>query len=244
MRARGKTVGITGAIVGLVLALGTVAAPAWAGKPGGSASVAAASATCATFEGLVVTASSVSYGPVALAAGESIKVTVSPARTTDKILLSAGLLNGSTLYSSAATAGLTFTATYSTSHYFGWSLQAVEPRPTSITWTFDCSSSTGGTGGSGGTTAPADDDRDGVVNSIDYCSGTVLPDSVSKPTAGSYFANRAGAFVDGTGRAAGITVIDAGGCSATQIAKSLGLSKRVSQAGISLSTLQSWASTH
>ena len=110
----------------------------------------------------------------------------------------------------------------------------------SRTWTFDCSTASG-------SIAPptsADDDRDGVANTADSCSGTTLPDNINRKAAGSYYANAAKSFVDGTGRAANITVADAGGCSATQIAKALGLSKNQSRSGISLATLTSWANSH
>ncbi|WP_353813494.1 hypothetical protein [Agromyces sp. SYSU T00266] len=112
--------------------------------------------------------------------------------------------------------------------------------PSDLTWTFTCS----GSGGSGGSATTSDSDRDGVADSADSCASTTLPDSISRPTAGKYFANSSGKFVDGTGVSTGITVVDAGGCSATQIAKALRLSKKDSRSGISLTTLKNWAATH
>ena len=70
------------------------------------------------------------------------------------------------------------------------------------------------------------------------------PTASGAPVAGRYYAQSTGRFVDGTGAFSGVTVADAGGCSATQIAKSLGLRKTDAQSGITLSALQNWAATH
>ena len=236
MRARARITGLAavGAAIGLTVAALT-AAPAVAAKP----QAAAATYSCSHFSGLTVTADSVSRNSVGLKAGETIGVTVSPAREGDMIILTQGF----TFYDAPATSGLQFRAPYDGTYNFGWSLDAAGTRPSSLTWSFTCSSGSGsGSGGSG--TVTTDADRDGVADSADACGGTTLPDSVSPKVSGKYYALSTGRFVDGAGKAAGVTVVDAGGCSATQIAKALGLSKRDSKSGITLSTLTNWAATH
>lgn len=228
MRARARTTGLAaiGAAIGLALATLTAVAPA-----------SAATYSCSHFSGLTVTADSVSRNSVGLKAGETIGVTVSPAREGDMIILTEGF----TFSDAPATSGMQFRAPADGTYNFGWSLDAAGTRPSSLTWSFTCSTGSG-SGGSG--TVAADSDRDGVADSADSCSSTVLPDSVSPKVSGKYYALSTGRFVDGTGKAAGVTVVDAGGCSATQIAKSLGLSKRDAKSGINLSTLTNWAATH
>lgn len=235
-----------GAILGAALALTLAVSPASAAKPprGGGETTPAASYTCATFSGLTLTQASVSYSPVSMQAGETITVRVSPAVDGQKILLTASSIYGSGWHDAPVTSGLAYTAPGTGTYSFGWSLHSNGlPRPDTLTWSFTCS--TGGSSGGGGTGgSTADDDRDGVANTADACPGTTLPDSVRKPVAGSYYANSAGNFIDGANRSAGITVKDAGGCSASQIAKAVGLKGKSAAAGIPLSTLTSWANSH
>jgi hypothetical protein len=219
------------------MAIGLAMTPASAAPPS-SGQTTTATYTCGTFEGLVLTQSSVSYTGVALRAGERITARVSPAATGDKIMLSVARGLTITFRSAPATDGLVFSPTSDGSYNLGWSLEAAGARPSSITWTFDCSTTTGTT------VTVADADRDGVADTADACAGTILPDAISRPVAARYYANRVGQFIDGTGRTAGVTVADAGGCSAIQIAKALRLSTKDSKSGIPLTTLQSWASTH
>ena len=220
------------------MALGLAVSPA-AAAPSGGVQTATAAYSCGTFEGLALTQSTVSYTGVTLRSGETITAKMSPAATGDKIMLSVARGFSITMYSAPATTGLAFKAPADGTYNLGWSLEAAGTRPSSITWTFDCSTSSG-------TTTPivADSDRDGVADSADACAATVLPDAISKPVAGRYYAKSTGAFVDGTGRSANLTVVDAGGCSAGQIAKALRLSVKDSKSGITLTQLQSWASTH
>ncbi|MGR0319571.1 hypothetical protein [Agromyces sp. ZXT2-3] len=238
-RARPRTLAAIGAAVGLLLATTVATAPASAAKPVKSGTTAVSASTgCSSLNGLKVTAKTVSR-TVALAAGDVVGVTVSPARSGDLIIL-AGSAGTSIFFEEApATTGLKYTAPYSTTYGLGWSLETSGTVPGDLTWTFTCT----GSGGSGGT-ATSDSDRDGVADSADACASTTLPDSISRPVAGRYFANSSGRFVDGTGAAAGITVVDAGGCSANQIAKALRLSKQESRSGISLTTLKNWAASH
>lgn len=258
MRGRSLRTGALGAVGGIALAVALAVSPASAAKPGnggggggGGGGTIVASATCASFEGLTVTTATPSYTGVSLRSGEAITARVTPAAPGDEIYLSASL--GLSLYfaSGPAEQGYTYRAGADGVYSLGWWVRTASGATASgVTWTFDCSSVTGGTTPPPPTTTTppptttADDDRDGVVNSADACKGTVLPDSISKPAAGSYYANSSGAFVDGTGRAAGITVVDTGGCSATQIASALKLKGKDAKSGIALSALTSWANTH
>jgi len=246
MRARHILRGAVGVTAGLALALAVAAAPASAatvmkGKPGPAAPVTSSS-SCASFEGLTATGPSVGFNGVSLKQGESITATVSPATSYD-ILLSATIGLNFSFYAAPSATGLTFTAPASTVYGLSWSLRTNGATTPPLTWTFDCSTATAGTGG-GAVVAPADADKDGVIDSADVCSGTVLPDAVSRPAAGSYYANRSGAFVDGTLASAGITVADTGGCSAAQIAQAVNLNKNAAKSGVPLATLQSWAASH
>jgi hypothetical protein len=244
MRARHILRGAIGVGAGLALAVAVAIAPASAApvstaKPAPAAPVAPSN-SCATFEGLTATGPGVSYSGVALQAGESITASVSPTTTYD-ILLSATIGLNFFFYAAPSATGLTFTAPASSVYTLSWSLQTNGGTAPALTWTFDCSTATGA---SGGVIAPADADKDGVADSVDFCSGTVLPDAVSRPAAGSYYANRSGLFVDGNLASSGITIADAGGCSAAQIAKAVNLNKNVAKAGVPLATLQSWAASH
>lgn len=236
MRARRWNAVGLGSAMALALICAASSVPAAAAPPSGGA--AAATYTCATFEGLVLTQPSVSYSGVSLRTGEAITARVSPAAAGDEILLSATRGLAFSFYSAPATQGIVYTASADGTYGLGWSLDAAGTTPSSLTWTFDCSSS------SGGTTPVADSDRDGVSDAADACAGTILPDAIRRPVAGSYYADRTGRFIDGAGRAAGVTVVDAGGCSAAQIAKAVGLSAKDSKAGIPLSVLTSWAAGH
>ena len=241
MRARARTMNLAavGAVIGLALAGLTAVAPASAANiESGVSQSTTSSYTCSYFSGRTVTANSVSANPVSLKAGEVIGVTVSPARVGDSIILSVGGNSTITFYDAPATSGLKFTAPYDGTYGLGWSLEASGTRPSSITWSFTCSS------GSGSTTTVADSDRDGVANSADKCAATVLPDAIKKPAAGRYSARTTKAFLDGSGASSGLTVTDTGGCSALQIAKSLGLGRIDLHSGITLTTLKNWAATH
>ncbi|WP_426321095.1 hypothetical protein [Microbacterium sp. E-13] len=240
MRVHRARIAAIGAAIGLAMAV-ALAAPATAAKPGGEQAALAATYTCATFEGLVLTQPTVSYNGVSLKAGEKITARMSPAATGDEIILTVAEGFAIKVLTAPATQGFVYTAPAAQTVNLSWSLEAAGTRPSSITWTFDCSSASGGTG----TTAPvADADRDGVADSSDACASTVLPDAITKKVAGRYYANASKQFVDGTGRSAGLTVADAGGCSALQIAKKIGLSTRDSKSGITLTQLQNWAATH
>ncbi|WP_353828110.1 hypothetical protein [Agromyces sp. SYSU T0242] len=239
-RARSAALAALAASAGLTLALTTAVAPASAAKPvrgGGTTTVAASG--CASLDGTKVTAKTVSK-TISLAAGDKIGVTVSPARSGDLIILSGSAGTSIFFEEASATTGMTFTAPYSTTYGLGWSLDTSGTVPSDLTWSFTCT----GSGGSGGSATTSDADRDGVADSADACASTSLPDSVSRPAAGKYYANSSGRFVDGAGTSSGYTVVDTAGCSATQIAKALRLSKKDSRSGISLSTLTNWVNTH
>ena len=79
---------------------------------------------------------------VLLNAGDKITATVSPATSTDKILLSA--VNGFNFYftDAPATTSLVYTAPAASSYSLQWSLQGTSPAPSQLTWKFTstCSS--------------------------------------------------------------------------------------------------------
>ncbi|WES64697.1 hypothetical protein P0L94_01180 [Microbacter sp. GSS18] len=245
MQARGKIIGAIGALAGIALAVTTAIMPATAAKPprdGGGSSTTLSGVTCSSLDGRTVTASGVSE-VVGMKAGETLRVTVSPALTGDDIIMTVALGAAFGFYEAPAKSGISYTAGITANHSFGWSYEAAGTRPSSLTWTFSCSS--GGSGGGGSTTTPepSDADGDGVADSADVCSGTSLPDSVRK-AAGSYYANKSGVFVDGNGARSGYTVTDTAGCSAKQIAAELGLKKPQSRYGISLTVLRNWVASH
>lgn len=241
MRARTTLLGAIGAVAGLTLALTAGVLPASAGKPGTGAGETSTttSTTCSSMHGRTVTASWVSE-VVTMKAGETLTAKVSPAYTGDKIILSVGVSSTVSLNEAPATSGIAFTAPSSTAYGLGWSYEAAGTRPSSLTWSFTCSSG-GSTGGStGGTVITADADKDGVADSADKCAATSLPDSV-RPASGYYYANSRGVFVNGNGTSSAYTVVETAGCSAAQIAKSLGLKGKAAQSGITLTQLKTWA---
>lgn len=239
MRARKS---LTSILVGLAVAVASVAiaAPASAGKPAPAPVAPSYSYTCASLEGVKVTAAYVQYYGVSMKAGESLKVTVSPVQSSDIIYFNYSFPGLVFVVPNEypASGGVTFTAPSTDVYTLQWSVVTTRTDK-NVTWSFDCSSTTVNVA-----VAPADDDKDGVANTSDVCSGTVLPDAISRPKSGSYFANGSGVFVDGTGRSAGLTVVDTGGCSGIQIAKKLGLSKTEQRSGVTLTQLQAWAARY
>jgi hypothetical protein len=137
MRARTKRFSVIGAALGLVLAAGVVVAPTTA--PPASAAVG-----CSYFNGLKVTANTVSVTGVALKAGESITATVSPSVSGDKAYVQSSVGFVIKVTEGDATSGVVFTAGSSTSYNLGWSFTAAGTRPSSITYSFTskCSSTT------------------------------------------------------------------------------------------------------
>jgi hypothetical protein len=86
-----------------------------------------------------------------------------------------------------------------------------------------------------------DADGDGVPDDIDICAGTVLPeDAPAAQKKNRYAATAAGEFEGASGRPAGITVADTGGCSGTQIIEAAGLGPGHTKFGITKSALRSW----
>lgn len=87
---------------------------------------------------------------------------------------------------------------------------------------------------------PLDSDHDTVLDVIDECPGTVLPDVATEQQGRNrYLANASGEFeVDG--QASGWTLSDTRGCSATQIIDATGLGDGHRRFGISHGELSSW----
>ena len=132
MYKRARKLGLIGVAAGLVLAVGVVAPPA-------TASTTAVS--CGSLNGLKVTAPSYST-EVLLNAGETVTVTLSPATSTDKILVSAATGFNFFFSDALATTGHTFTAPAPSNWSLGWSLQGTAPASSELTWSFTstCSS--------------------------------------------------------------------------------------------------------
>src|SRR4051794_7623186 len=87
MRAKNRAIGAIGAAIGLAMVVALGVAPASA-RPGSEPTASVTSTySCASFEGLKVTAASVSYSGVWLRTGDTLSVTVSDAAAGDRILL-------------------------------------------------------------------------------------------------------------------------------------------------------------
>ena len=86
-----------------------------------------------------------------------------------------------------------------------------------------------------------DDDNDGVDDADDLCPATVLPESEPDQfKKNHYIANADGQFVDANGDLLGITVVDTGGCSGSQVIDAAGLGRGHVRFGITGSALMDW----
>jgi len=139
MHTRTKRLGAIGTAVGLVL-MASAITPAVAATT--SSTTSTTSYTCSSFKGLAVTGSSVVASGLPLAAGDTISVTVDPARAGDSIVLKSVVGTEVTFESSASTSGYTFRAPATGIYSLGWSLDTNGNPPPSITWSFTatCSS--------------------------------------------------------------------------------------------------------
>jgi hypothetical protein len=110
------------------------------GKPGGGGTPTPtpSAVTCLSMHGRTVTAPWVSES-VYMKAGERLTAKVSPARDGDMIDLTSSIGLNITFSDSPAITGLAFAPSMTGNYNLGWSVEAVEPRPTSLTWTFSCS---------------------------------------------------------------------------------------------------------
>lgn len=145
MRAKNKVIGVIGAAIGLVMAVSMTVAPASARPADATATTTVTSTySCASFEGLKVTAPSVGYSGVGLRTGETITATVTPANAGDKILVFGAI--GFNFFASdgAATQPVSFRSGYDAVWGLSWSyiLPDGTTSTASRTWTFDCSSTT------------------------------------------------------------------------------------------------------
>ena len=84
-----------------------------------------------------------------------------------------------------------------------------------------------------------DADKDGVKDSSDVCAGTVLPDSPTRELKPNHFAATADGFVNGDGQVV-YSLLEAGGCSGSQIVESAGLGEGHLKFGVSQGALQQW----
>jgi hypothetical protein len=143
MRAKNRMIGAIGAAVGLAMTLTVAVAPASA-RPGDATASVTATYSCASLEGLKVTAPGVSYSGVGLRTGETLTATVSPATTGDRILLVAATSFSLAISDGAATGPYSFRAGYDGVYSLGWSYVTPDGKTSTVsrTWTFDCSSTT------------------------------------------------------------------------------------------------------
>jgi hypothetical protein len=143
MRAKNKAIGAVGAALGLVMVVALAVAPASA-RPADSAVTVTSTYSCASFEGLKVTAPSVSYSGVGLRTGETLTVTVSDAIPGDRILLVAASGFSFSISDGPATEAYSFRSGSDTVLSLGWSYVSPDGKTSTVsrTWTFDCSSTT------------------------------------------------------------------------------------------------------
>ena len=143
MRAKNKAIGAVGAALGLVMVVALAVAPASA-RPADATATVTSTYSCASFEGLTVTAPGVSYSGVGLRTGETLTVTVSPATTGDRILVVAATAFSLSISDGAATGPYSFRSGYDGVYSLGWSYVTPDGKTStaSRTWTFDCSSTT------------------------------------------------------------------------------------------------------
>jgi hypothetical protein len=144
MRAKNRAIGVVGAAIGVVMVVAAAVAPASARPASEATASVTATYSCASFEGLKITAPSVSYSGVGLRTGETITATVTPASTGDKILVFAAI--GFNFYGSdgPATQPVPFRSGLDAVWALSWSyiLPDNTTSKESRTWTFDCSSTT------------------------------------------------------------------------------------------------------
>jgi hypothetical protein len=84
-----------------------------------------------------------------------------------------------------------------------------------------------------------DADKDGVPDSADVCADTGLPDVPSRGLKPNHYAATADGFVDRNGVVA-YSLLEAGGCSGSQIVESLGLGNGLLEHGVPTGILERW----
>ena len=84
-----------------------------------------------------------------------------------------------------------------------------------------------------------DADKDGVDDASDVCADTVLPDMPSGNLKPNHYAATVDGFVDRDGEVA-YSLLEAGGCSGSQIVESVGLGAGHLKHGLSRGELESW----
>ncbi len=144
MKTRFAKLSALGATAGLAVALvaGSAAMAAPHGAGGKKAPPAPTSSySCATFSGLTLSQSSVSYSGVALRAGQTVTANAAPAASGDNIFLSTSMGLSLAFYEAPATTGLAFRAPADGVYNLGWTLRssAGTTVPTVLSWTFHCS---------------------------------------------------------------------------------------------------------
>jgi hypothetical protein len=137
MRARATKLSAIGVAVGLLFAT-TVVGPASAAAP--TQTTTTATSGCSSLNGLTVTGSQVSVSNVALAAGDVITVSVSPAREGDRILLR-GASGFNWFFADGAPTGFSYRIEASSVYSLNWSLSTSATPPSSMTWSVKASCS-------------------------------------------------------------------------------------------------------
>jgi enterochelin esterase-like enzyme len=84
-----------------------------------------------------------------------------------------------------------------------------------------------------------DEDGDGVADSFDVCAATALPDVPTGDLKPNHYAATTDGFVDAAGEV-GYSLLEAGGCSGSQIIEAVGLGEGHAKHGIARGALQSW----
>jgi enterochelin esterase-like enzyme len=87
-----------------------------------------------------------------------------------------------------------------------------------------------------------DADKDGVKDSSDVCAGTILPDAASSDLKPNHYTATADGFVDSEGEV-GFSLLEAGGCSGSQIVEAMGLGKGHLKYGLAQGALRSWVAS-
>ena len=143
MRAKNKMIGAVGAALGLVMTVTMAVAPASA-RPASEPTSVTPTYSCASFEGLKVTAPSVTYSGVGLRTGETLTVWVSPAAAGDTVVLNASIGLWFNFFGGDASLPLAYTSTSNSVYNPSWSYRLANGTTSTIsrTWTFDCSSTT------------------------------------------------------------------------------------------------------
>lgn len=134
--------------------------------------------------------------------------------------------------------GATFDYTFESSNSYTVSWGPADGSG-ALDWTLTCSF----TGVPDPDPAPDDTDGDGLPDDVDLCPGTVEDAPTSGRLPNRYWDDTDGAFVDGDGVPSGYTLVDTGGCSASQIVEATGLGQGHLSFGLTAGALENWVAS-